>query len=57
MPDDLSVVDQLWPQLQRLVEPYGLLRRPGELGRKVADSIREEADDLRDPEEGVKETT
>ncbi|RSH83777.1 hypothetical protein EHS25_005392 [Saitozyma podzolica] len=27
VPDNLSAVDQLWPQLVKLVEPYGLKRR------------------------------
>ena len=53
VPDDLSAVDQLWPQLQRLVEPYGLRRRDRILEEKDAGDIRKEADDLRDPMETV----
>ncbi len=53
VPDDISAVDQLWPQLQRLVEPYGLRRRVP-LREVDAGEVRREADDLRDPREGDK---
>ena len=51
IPDALFAVDQLWPQLQRLVEPYGLRRRAKESIEQVdVGKVRQEADDLREPE-------
>jgi adenylate kinase len=50
VPDNLSAVDQLWPQLVQLVEPYGLKRRD-ELTEEDVGEVRKEADDLRDPGE------
>jgi hypothetical protein len=49
-----TAVDQLWPKLQALIEPFGL-HRDKELGDKDKDivDVRKEADDLRDPEEDV----
>ncbi|ORY27094.1 adenylate kinase-domain-containing protein [Naematelia encephala] len=54
VPDDLRALDQLWPQLQALVEPYGLRRRPAALDETGAAKVRQEADDLRDPDEEVR---
>jgi hypothetical protein len=50
VPDNLSAVDQLWPQLVKLVEPYGLKRRQERTDEEVGE-VRKEADDLRDPAE------
>jgi hypothetical protein len=41
--------DQLWPQLQALVEPYGL-RRSGDLSEDQVSPVRQKADDLREPD-------
>jgi adenylate kinase len=49
--DATTTLDQLWPQLQELVEPFGLRRRDPELPEEAAGKVREKADDLRDPEE------
>lgn len=53
---DLTAVNQLWPQLQAVVEPFGLKPRPQDLDEEGASKVREEADDLRDnrPEPRVK---
>ncbi|KAI9638692.1 adenylate kinase [Dioszegia hungarica] len=48
--DATTTLDQLWPQLQELVEPFGLRRRDPELPEEEAGKVREKADDLRDPE-------
>ncbi|WVQ84206.1 hypothetical protein IAT38_006357 [Cryptococcus sp. DSM 104549] len=47
-----TALEQLWPQLQALIEPFNLRRRPVE-GREAVDEskVREEADDLRDSRE------
>lgn len=42
-------INQLWPQLQALVEPYGL-RRPGDLSEEEVSPVRQKADDLREPD-------
>jgi len=49
-----NAVDQLWPKLQQLIEPFGL-HRDKELGDKDKniEHVRQDADDLRDPEEDV----
>jgi hypothetical protein len=49
-----NAVDQLWPKLQQLIEPFGL-HRDKELGDKDKgiEHVRKDADDLRDPEEDV----
>jgi len=49
-----TAVDQLWPKLQALIEPFGL-HRDKELGDKDKniEDVRKEADDLRDPEDDV----
>jgi adenylate kinase len=49
-----TAVDQLWPKLQALIEPFGL-HRDKELGDKDKniEHVRQDADDLRDPEEDV----
>lgn len=49
-----NAVDQLWPKLQQLIEPFGL-HRDKELGDKdkSIEHVRLDADDLRDPEEDV----
>lgn len=49
VPDNLSAVDQLWPQLQKLVEPYGLRRRSDKMKTEDVSEVRREADDLSDP--------
>lgn len=49
VPDNLSAVDQLWPQLQKLVEPYGLRKRSPKLTQDDVSEVRREADDLSDP--------
>lgn len=41
--------DELWPQLQALVEPYGL-RRAGDLSEDEVSPVRQKADDLREPD-------
>ena len=49
VPDNLSAVDQLWPQLTKLVEPFGLRKRSPPLGKEDVSEVRREADDLSDP--------
>jgi hypothetical protein len=52
----LLALDQLWPQLQELVEPFGLRRRESDrIGEEGADIVRRKADDLRDPDDALKE--
>ncbi|KAL7418645.1 Adenylate kinase 2 [Cryptotrichosporon argae] len=51
--DNPHSLEQLWPQLQQLVEPYGIRRRDHELEREEAGKVREKADDLRDPQDDV----
>lgn len=53
---NLNSLDQLWPQLQELIEPFGLKERTPELGPEQTESVRDKADDLKDPEEDVKQT-
>jgi hypothetical protein len=49
-----SAVDQLWPKLEALIEPFGLHRAKGkELKQQGVEGVRQEADDLRDPDEDV----
>ena len=49
-----SAVDQLWPKLEALIQPFGLHRDKGkELAEGGVEGIRKDADDLRDPEEDV----
>lgn len=49
-----SAVDQLWPKLEALIQPFGLHRDKGkELAEGGVEEIRKDADDLRDPEEDV----
>lgn len=49
VPDNLSAVDQLWPQLVKLVEPFGLRKRSPKLEQENVSEVRREADDLSDP--------
>jgi hypothetical protein len=51
VPDNLSSVDQLWPQLVKLVEPYGLRKREDSapITKEAVGEVRREADDLSDP--------
>lgn len=52
VPDNLSSVDQLWPQLVQLVEPYGLRKRTAAgtpITKENVSEVRREADDLGDP--------
>lgn len=48
-----AALDQLWPQLVELIEPFNLRRRqtPAEKGRVDAEKVRKQADDLRDSRE------
>lgn len=48
-----AALDQLWPQLVELIEPFNLRRRqtPAEKGRVDAERVRKQADDLRDSRE------
>jgi hypothetical protein len=49
----LLAIDQLWPQLQELVEPFGLRLRDEQgnvVDAKGAEEVRKKADDLRDPD-------
>ena len=55
VPDNLSAVDQLWPQLVQLVEPFGLKKRAGKLRDADVSNVRDKADDLADPAEKEKE--
>ncbi|KAK8846862.1 hypothetical protein IAR55_005952 [Kwoniella newhampshirensis] len=49
---DLTAVEKLWPQLQALIEPFGLRRdKEHEKSDEDVDPVRKEADDLRDPGE------
>ncbi|WRT64914.1 uncharacterized protein IL334_001853 [Kwoniella shivajii] len=59
-PKTIAALDQLWPQLQALIEPFNLRRKPkregtgietGELSEDQVKEIRKEADDLKDPNE------
>ncbi|WWD22173.1 hypothetical protein CI109_106664 [Kwoniella shandongensis] len=53
---DLTAVEKLWPQLQELIEPFGLRRKPEEMkSDEDVGEVRKEADDLRDPSEAERE--
>jgi hypothetical protein len=52
---NVNAIDQLWPQLQELVEPYGLRRRSKVLDAAETGKVRQEADDLREPEKEVQQ--
>ncbi|WVF69882.1 hypothetical protein IAT40_004665 [Kwoniella sp. CBS 6097] len=48
----LAALDQLWPQLVSLIEPFNLRRKPAEdLTDEEVKEVRKEADDLKDPGE------
>ncbi|WVQ97926.1 hypothetical protein IAU59_005045 [Kwoniella sp. CBS 9459] len=48
----LAALDQLWPQLVSLIEPFNLRRKPAEdLTDEEVKEVRREADDLKDPGE------
>lgn len=48
-----AALDQLWPQLVELIEPFNLRRRqtPAEREHVDAEKVRKQADDLRDSRE------
>lgn len=48
-----AALDQLWPQLVELIEPFNLRRRQTSAERKDVDAekVRKQADDLRDSRE------
>lgn len=48
-----AALDQLWPQLVELIEPFNLRRRqtPAERKHVDAEKVRKQADDLRDSRE------
>ncbi|WVR04524.1 hypothetical protein IAU60_001528 [Kwoniella sp. DSM 27419] len=51
-PQSLANLDQLWPQLVSLIEPFNLRRKAAEIpSEDQVKEVRKEADDLRDPSE------